>query len=301
MGYLHFPTNLTEEELMLQAKYTKLKKKKKALQALKAPRPEPERTPQTPKRPAEARDAREVAKKLLKSGAITAITKTPKRQEQAGFKRPRGLERKLSSAERTVSGYQPFSATHPEDMETDNRPKVKNLYESFVSARDREERGLTEKREGRPDKPRQGNTIFVSGHKITEEFLRKAFHSCGHIVNVTMEIEKQKRERDREIERERDRERERSVSGSKQLLSLQKEKGLAGYIVPQNQRGANMNGSMVSGVQLKVSLARRQPVIQPINDASSSSTWSTLAASHSQKGSHKDKREPVVYDEDLFT
>nr|CAD7259498.1 unnamed protein product [Timema shepardi]CAD7569494.1 unnamed protein product [Timema californicum] len=171
-----------------------LKKKshsgKKALQALKAPRPEPERTPQTPKRPAEARDAREVAKKLLKSGAITAITKTPKRQEQAGFKRPRGLERKLSSAERTVSGYQPFSATHPEDMETDNRPKVKNLYESFVSARDREERGLTEKREGRPDKPRQGNTIFVSGHKITEEFLRKAFHSCGHIVNVTMEIEK---------------------------------------------------------------------------------------------------------------
>nr|CAD7440980.1 unnamed protein product [Timema bartmani] len=104
---------------------------KKALQALKAPRPEPERTPQTPKRPAEARDAREVAKKLLKSGAITAITKAPKRQEQAGFKRPRGLERKLSSAERTVSGYQPFSATHPEDMETDNRPKVKVTIDRF--------------------------------------------------------------------------------------------------------------------------------------------------------------------------
>nr|CAD7423295.1 unnamed protein product [Timema monikensis] len=271
MGYLHFPTNLTEEELMLQAKYTKLKKKKKALQALKAPRPEPERTPQTPKRPAEARDAREVAKKLLKSGAITAITKTPKRQEQAGFKRPRGLERKLSSAERTVSGYQPFSATHPEDMETDNRPKVKNLYESFVSARDREERGLTEKREGRPDKPRQGNTIFVSGHKITEEFLRKAFHSCGHIVNVTMEIEKHRG-----------------------FVTFDK-------VEVADRAITEMNGSMVSGVQLKVSLARRQPVIQPINDASSSSTWSTLAASHSQKGSHKDKREPVVYDEDIFT
>ena len=66
-----------------------------------------------------------MAKKLLKSGAITAITKTPKRPEQAGFKRPRGLERKLSGTERTVSGYQPFSATHPEDMEPDNRPKVK--------------------------------------------------------------------------------------------------------------------------------------------------------------------------------
>lgn len=27
MVYMHFPTNLTEEELMLQAKYAKLKKK----------------------------------------------------------------------------------------------------------------------------------------------------------------------------------------------------------------------------------------------------------------------------------
>jgi hypothetical protein len=32
---------------------------------------------------------------------------------------------------------------------------------------------------------------------------------------------------------------------------------------------AEVNGSLVGGVQLKVSLARRQPVIDPINDASS--------------------------------
>lgn len=76
---------------MLQTKYAKLKKKKKALQALKAPRPEPERTPQTPKRPAEARDAREVARKLLRSGAITAITKTPKRLNRQGSKDPEAL------------------------------------------------------------------------------------------------------------------------------------------------------------------------------------------------------------------
>jgi len=270
MVYLHFPTNLTEEELMLQTKYAKLKKKKKALQTLKAPRPEPERTPQTPKRPAEARDAREVARKLLKSGAITAITKTPKRPEQAGFKRPRGLERKLSGTERTVSGYQPFSATHPEDMETDNRPKVKNLYDSFVSARDREERGLTEKRDGRTDKPRQGNTIFVSGYKITEDFLKKTFHTYGNIVNVTMEIEK-----------------------NRGFVTFDK-------MEAADQAIAEMAGSMVSGVQLKVSLARRQPVIQPINDAASAATWSTIAASHSQKGSHRDRREMVVYEEGLF-
>ncbi|XP_067005733.1 negative elongation factor E [Anabrus simplex] len=270
MVYLHFPSNLTEEELMLQAKYAKLKKKKKALLAWKAPRPEPERTPQTPKRPAEARDAREVAKKLLKSGAITAIAKPPNRCEQGGFKRPRGLERKLSGADRTVSGYQPFSATHPEDTEPESRPKVKNLYDSFVSARDREERGLNEKRDGRPDKPRQGNTIFVSGHNITEEFLRRTFETCGTIVNVTMEIEKNR-----------------------------------GFVTFEKMESADraiseIDGSMVSGIQLKVSLARRQPVIQPINDATSSATWSTIAASHSQKGSHKDKRDAIVYDEHLF-
>ena len=63
---------------------------------------------------------------------------------------------------------------------------------------------------------------------------------------------------------------------------------------------AELDKQTVNGIQLKVSLARRQPVIDPINDASSSSTWSTIAASHSQKGSHKDKREMVTYDEDMF-
>lgn len=37
-----------------------------------------------------------------------------------------------------------------------------------------------------------------------------------------------------------------------------------------------MDGSMVSGIQLKVTLARRQPQIEPINDASSSAAWATL-------------------------
>ena len=67
---------------------------------------------------------------------------------------------------------------------------MQNLYESFVSARDWEERGLIEKRDGRTDKPRQGNIIFGSGYKITEDFLTKNFHKYGNIVNVTKEIEK---------------------------------------------------------------------------------------------------------------
>lgn len=56
---------------------------------------------------------------------------------------------------------------------------------------------------------------------------------------------------------------------------------------------------MINGIQLTVSLARKQPQIEPINDASSSAVWSTLATSQSQKGNHKDKRELVVYD-DVF-
>jgi hypothetical protein len=80
------------------------------LQALKAPKPEPEKTPAL-KRPAEARDAREVAKKLLKSGAISAIPKPSEKTETTGFKRSRGLERKLSSSDRAPSGFQPFSSS----------------------------------------------------------------------------------------------------------------------------------------------------------------------------------------------
>ena len=48
---------------------------------------------------------------------------------------------------------------------------MKNLYESFVSARDREERGLTEKTKN-SDRPRTGNTVHVFGYSITEDIIR---------------------------------------------------------------------------------------------------------------------------------
>ncbi|XP_028128436.1 negative elongation factor E [Diabrotica virgifera virgifera] len=271
MVYIHFPANFTEEELMLQAKYQKLKKKKKAIQALKAPKPEPEK-PIIPKRPAEARDAREVAKKLIKSGVIPAISKQQKQPEQ-GFKRPRGLERKLIS-DKTVSGYQPFSAVQMEDGPDNPQntpPRIKNLYDTFANARDREERGLTEKQQQqvKTDKPRQGNTIYVAGYKITEEFLKKHFTTMGNIINISMEIEK-----------------------NRGFITFDKTDAAERAI-------SEMDGSMVSGIPLKVSLARRQPQIEPINDATSSAAWATLASSHSQKGNHRDKRNLVSYD-DMF-
>ncbi|XP_077271833.1 negative elongation factor E [Temnothorax americanus] len=271
MVYLHFPSNLTEEELMLQTKFNKLKRKKKALQDLKAPKQEAERIPQAPKRPTEARDAREVAKKLIKSGVITA-PKTPKRPEQT-FKRSRGLERKLNSTEKTISSYQPFSATQEEEETEAARPKVKDLYNSFVGAQDTGERNTndTQSPSAKPEvKPRAGNTIFVSGYKITEDYLKKHFQSFGNIVNISMEVEK-----------------------NHGFITFEKADAAERAI-------SEMDGSMVSSIQLKVSLARRQPIIEQVSDTMSSSMWSPIAANYSQKSAHKDRRELKVYEEDLF-
>lgn len=93
------------------------------MQTQKTPKAEPERAPpvltKSAKRPLEGRDAREVARKLIKSGAISPIVRTPVRTEQEGFKRPQGLQRKL--ADRSI-GYQPFSATQPEEVKKDFKP-----------------------------------------------------------------------------------------------------------------------------------------------------------------------------------
>jgi len=351
MVLLQFPSKLTDEETMLQAKYAKLRKKKKQLAEAKnnanklgtgvtgsiseAINEKPldrvggrERhgstglsAPLTPNNSGTAKDAKEAARKLIRSGAIAAIQKSSDRERT--FKRSQGLERKLTTVGGSVgsmigssasgpdnvrAGYQPFSATHGpgggfdtggEDMNPEPPPeappakKTKNLYESFVHARDREERGLAPKGEkpgssgllgntmkkgddqlkgGSKDSPgqRQGNTIYVHGYNITEDLLRTTFGSCGKIVNISMEVEKN-----------------------------------CGFITfdkagATEQAIAEYNNNVAEGIQLKVSLARRQPVIDPINDASSSATWSTIAASHSQKGSHKDKRDLVAYDEELF-
>ncbi|CAG0879271.1 unnamed protein product [Darwinula stevensoni] len=280
MVYLHFPSQFTEEEQMLQAKYQKLKRKKKALQTLKAPKPEPEKTA-TLKRPTEAKEAKEIAKKLLKSGAIHAIKKPENKGEKTTFKRSRGLERRLSGSERALTPLHTPSALSPPPEKPsplhdkpreprEPKPKVKNLYDTFVAARDREERGLVDAGEYAKRERRSGNTIYVFGYNITEELLKRAFQPFGNIINISMEIEK-----------------------NCGFITFDKTECTDRAI-------SSMNGSMVSGVQLKVSLARRQPIIEPINDASSSATWSTIAASHSQKGSHKDKRGLISYDEDIF-
>uniref|UniRef100_A0A8C9EI84 Negative elongation factor E n=1 Tax=Pavo cristatus TaxID=9049 RepID=A0A8C9EI84_PAVCR len=64
-----------------------------------------------------------------------------------------------------------------------------------------------------------------------------------------------------------------------------------------DQAMAELNGAVVQDVQLRVSIARKQPLLDA---ATGKSLWGSLAVKNSAKGSHRDKRAQVVYNEDLF-
>lgn len=299
MVYLHFPSQFTEEEEMLKKKYEKLRRKKKALQNLNAPKQEPP-PPKPLVRPLEAKpDAKEVAKKLLKSGAISAIKVENK--ERQGFKRPKALERKRNACERpstSVTGYQPFTASHsPEDdllsagtpsdpvppANSSPRPPVKKLYESFVSSRKLEDEIKEDRardnphnprrerdRDGRPERPRQGNTVYVRGYGVTQELLQKTFEPVGNIINISMEMDK-----------------------NCGFVTFEK-------IDQADKAIKEINGTVSGNIRLNVSLARRQPLIPPLGEDSSSSSWASLAVNSTKKGNHEDTRSLIVYDDVNF-
>lgn len=77
----------------------------------------------------------------------------------------------------------------------------------------------------------------MSGNKVNEEFLRTHFAIFGKIVNVSMEIEK-----------------------GKGFITFSKSES-ADHAISERHAKA------VAGIQLQVQLARRQPQIEPINDA----------------------------------
>lgn len=263
---------------MLQNKYSKLRKKKNALQLMKTPRQESE--PANPvKRPFEAKNAKEFAKKLIRSGAIRSIEKRDEKKVKKNFKRSKGLERKMSGSDRAVSSYQPFSAIHALDSaaaltsEGDKAyraaGKSKSLYDVYASARDQQERRVSRDCSSVTTGP--GHTVYVHGLGLTEQLLKQFCQPFGTVVNISMEIEKH-----------------------------------CGFVtfdkVESAQRAVSeLNNASIQDVQLQASYARRQPKVEPINDATVSSAWSTIAASHSQKGvSHDEQRNLLVYD-DVFS
>lgn len=134
------------------------------------------------------------------------------------------------------------------------------MYQQIATERDREERGLNEKKtidtlsSGSTVAPghrhekqhRTGHTICVSGNNVTEDFLRSQFATFGKIVNVSMEIEK-----------------------GRGFITFGKAESAERSI-------NNMHSKTVLGISLQVQLARRQPQIEPINEASCSAVWSTI-------------------------
>ena len=288
MPFMHLPHSLTEEEELLQQKFLKFRKIKKALLAMKAPKPEPKEKPKEEdlKRKFDAALSNtEQAKKLLKSGAIKVASE---KKEAQIFKRSKKQRTGEKSSEK-ASNFQPFPSTPASDKEEEAaaspsmsasprdvasrprpgnpRPEIKNLYGSF--RRGGTTRGGYDRRE-----PKKGNTVYVYGTGLTEAIVQKTFNGFGNIVNMSMETEKN-----------------------------------CAFVTFQNMEHAEeaitqMHGSMVQGVSLRVSLARRQPTFEPSVHDSTCNSWPQIAASNSQKGNHQDKRDMVIYkpeDDDLFS
>ncbi|KAK3768443.1 hypothetical protein RRG08_053435 [Elysia crispata] len=277
MALLHFPSTLSEEEETLKQTFAKLKRKKKQLVSLKAAAQNQEKETnhhnKSVNKPAvapsmDAADkATEQAKKLVQSGAI----KVTELKERSGFKRSKTLEKKKETEKPAGSvGFQPFVSFTGEE-EDDRIPpskRMKGLGESFVSA------GYGNRSYDRPERepPKKGNTIFVHGYGITEDMMRKSFSNFGKIINIKMEKER-----------------------NNAFVTFEK-------MEAADQAISEVNGSMVNNIQLKVSMARRQPSVDSMGDASSTASWSSIASNNSQKGgNYRDKRGMVTYDaDDLF-
>ncbi|EPY85402.1 negative elongation factor E-like protein [Camelus ferus] len=315
---LVIPPGLSEEEEALQKKFNKLKKKKKALLALKKQSSSSTASQGGVKRSlseqpvVDTATATEQAKQLVKSGAISAIKAETK---NSGFKRSRTLEGKLKDPEKgPVPTFQPFqrSVSADDDLqESSRRPQRKSLYESFVSSSDRlrelgpdgeeaevsgagdgpprsfdwgyEERGGARSSASPPRSrsrdrsrsdsfperraPRKGNTLYVYGEDMTPTLLRGAFSPFGNIIDLSMDPPR-----------------------NCAFVTYEK-------MESADQAVAELNGTQVESVQLKVSIARKQPMLDA---ATGKSVWGSLAVQNSPKGCHRDKRTQIVYSDDVY-
>ncbi|GFS23461.1 negative elongation factor E [Elysia marginata] len=276
MALIHFPSSLSEEEETLKQTFAKLKRKKKQLASLKTAAQNQEKETNhhnktvskpvaTPSMNA-ADKATEQAKKLVQSGAI----KVTELKEKSGFKRSKTLEKKKDTEKPAAPvGFQPFISFTGEEEDDRGPPskRMKGLGESFVSA------GYGNRSYDRPVKepPKKGNTVFVHGHSINEDMMRKAFSTFGKIINIKMEKER-----------------------NNAFITFEK-------MEAADQAISEVNGSMVNSIQLRVSMARRQPSVDSMGDASSTASWTSIASNNSQKGgTHRDKRGVVTYDADDF-
>ncbi|XP_051992650.1 negative elongation factor E-like [Xyrauchen texanus] len=111
---------------------------------------------------------------------------------------------------------------------------------------------------------RKGNTVYVYGTGLVEESLRSVFAQHGNIIDL-------------------------SIDSPLNCAFVTFEK-----MESADQVVAELNGTTVGDVNIKVSIARKQPMLDA---ATGKSVWASLAVQNSAKGSYRDKRSQVVYSE----
>ncbi|XP_041490411.1 negative elongation factor E [Microtus oregoni] len=134
--------------------------------------------------------------------------------------------------------------------------------------REREREGPFRRSDSFPERraPRKGNTLYVYGEDMTPTLLRGAFSPFGNIIDLSMDPPR-----------------------NCAFVTYEK-------MESADQAVAELNGTQVESVQLKVNIARKQPMLDA---ATGKSVWGSLAVQNSPKGCHRDKRTQIVYSDDL--
>ncbi|KAM6974820.1 negative elongation factor E [Tautogolabrus adspersus] len=135
--------------------------------------------------------------------------------------------------------------------------------------RERERDGPFRRSDSYPERRgvRKGNTVYVYGSGLAEENLRSAFSQHGNIIDLSMDNPR-----------------------NCAFITFEK-------MESADMAVAELNGSMVGDIHIKVSIARKQPMLDA---ATGKSVWASLAVQNSTKGSYRDKRNQVVYSEDFL-
>lgn len=134
--------------------------------------------------------------------------------------------------------------------------------------RERDREGPFRRSDSFPERraPRKGNTLYVYGEDMTPTLLRGAFSPFGNIIDLSMDPPR-----------------------NCAFVTYEK-------MESADQAVAELNGTQVESVQLKVNIARKQPMLDA---ATGKSVWGSLAVQNSPKGCHRDKRTQIVYSDDL--
>ncbi|XP_010608191.1 negative elongation factor E isoform X1 [Fukomys damarensis] len=135
--------------------------------------------------------------------------------------------------------------------------------------RDRDREGPFRRSDSFPERraPRKGNTLYVYGEDMTPTLLRGAFAPFGNIIDLSMDPPR-----------------------NCAFVTYEK-------MESADQAVAELNGTQVESVQLKVNIARKQPMLDA---ATGKSVWGSLAVQNSPKGCHRDKRTQIVYSDDVY-